>query len=220
MPDNYQLPALALTALLLPVFGFLYLRFRSTRTLLWFLGFVCAVIQMVLLYRIGAWNLQDGGHRWVLAAGQTAIQIGSALFLASLSPLRFRIGRFEILYVIPYTIPMMVYSVLFFGVFHGTTPSGPWFLVFPALGFISLVAGLAWGIARGSMPIWLAVCMCILVGSLGLLICFTTGAGWPLTLVECANHFMTALLLIFVFRRMTPGLLLSFLDFSHGRFQS
>jgi hypothetical protein len=37
---------------------------------------------------------------------------------------------------------MMVYSVLFFGVFHGITPSGPWFLVFPGLGFISLVAGL------------------------------------------------------------------------------
>lgn len=213
MPDNYQLPALALTALLLPVFGFLYLRFRSTRTLLWFLGFFCAVIQMVLLYQIGGWGFQNGAHRWVLAAGQTAIQIGSALFLASLSPLRFRVGRFEILYVLPYTIPMMVYSVLFFGVFHGITPSGPRFLVFPVLGFISLVAGLAWGIAKGSMPIWLAVCMCTLVGCLGLLICFTTGAGWPLMLVECANHFMTALLLIFVFRRMTPGLLLSFFGF-------
>jgi hypothetical protein len=34
MPDYYQVPALILTALLLPAFGYLYLRFRDTRTLL------------------------------------------------------------------------------------------------------------------------------------------------------------------------------------------
>jgi len=213
MPDNYQLPALALSALLLPAFGFLYLRFRSTRTLLWLLGFICAVIQMVLLYQIGRWNFLDGAHPWVLAAGQTLIQIGSALFLASLSPLRFRVGRFEILYVIPYTIPLMVFSILFFGVFHGVLPSAPMFLVFPGLGLISLIVGLFWGIAKGSMPIWIAEFMCLLLGCTGLLICFTRGGGWALTLAECANHFMTALLLIFVFRRVTPGLVLSFLGF-------
>ena len=213
MVDYYQLPALALTTLLLPAFGFLYLRFRSTRTLLWFLGFLCAVTQMVLLYPTGGWNVLDGAHPWQLAAGQTCIQIGSALFLASLSPLRFRVGRLEVLYVIPYTIPLMVYSVLFFGVFHGVTPKGPWFPIFPALGLIALVVGLFWGIAKGSMPIWLALCLCLMVGCIGMFICFSIGAGWPLTLVECANHFMTALLLIFVFRRITPGLVLSFLGF-------
>ena len=39
MPDFYHAPALALTALLLPAFFYLYLRFRDSRTLLWFLGF-------------------------------------------------------------------------------------------------------------------------------------------------------------------------------------
>jgi signal transduction histidine kinase len=213
MSDNYQLPALVLTALLLPAFGFLYLRFRSTRTLLWFLGFLCAVIQMVLLYQLGGWDILNGAHPWLLAAGQTSIQIGSALFLASLSPLRFRVGRLDILYVIPYTIPLMVYSILYFGVFHSTTPSGPMFLIFPGLGLISLVAGLFWGIARGSRPVWVAEGVCVLLGCMGLLICFTSGVGWPLTLVECANHFITAMLLVFVFRRVTPGLILSFLGF-------
>jgi len=36
MPDSYHLPALILTVLLLPAFLQLYLRFRDTRTLLWF----------------------------------------------------------------------------------------------------------------------------------------------------------------------------------------
>lgn len=213
MPDNYKIPAFALTVLLLPAFGYLYLRFRSNRTLLWFLGFFCAIVQMAFLYPIAGTNYQDGAHPWFQAAGQVALQIGSALFLASLSPLRFRVGRFEILYVIPYTIPVVVYAILFFGVYHGVTPSGPMFLVFPGLGLISLVAGLFWGIAKGSMPIWVAECTCVGLGCFGLLICFTSGAAWPLTLVECSNHFMTALLLIFVFRRFTPGLILSFLGF-------
>ena len=51
MPDYYQLPALILTALLLPAFGHLYFRFRDTRSLLWFLGFLFATLRMVLLYR-------------------------------------------------------------------------------------------------------------------------------------------------------------------------
>src|ERR1700728_1203382 len=107
MPDYYHLPALILTALLLPSFGYLYLRFRDTRTLLWFLGFLCAAIRMVLFHRLGRWDFGNGSHPWALAAGQTSIQIGSALFLASLSPLSFRLGRFKVLYVIPYTIPLV-----------------------------------------------------------------------------------------------------------------
>ena len=86
MPDYYQAPALILTALLLPAFGYLYLRFRDTRTLLWFLGFLFSVIRMGLLYKMGSWDFQDGHHPWMAAAGQTSILISSALLLGSLSP--------------------------------------------------------------------------------------------------------------------------------------
>ena len=50
MLDSYQLPAIILTALLLPAFAQLYLRSRDTRTLLWFLGFLFAFLRMVQLY--------------------------------------------------------------------------------------------------------------------------------------------------------------------------
>jgi signal transduction histidine kinase len=213
MPDYYQVPALILTALLLPSFGYLYLRFRDTRTLLWFLGFLFAVFRMLLLYRLGSWDFADGSHPWMVAAGQTSIQISSALFLASLSPLRFRIGRLRVLYVIPYTIPLVIYSFLFHGVFHGISPTGPAFLIFPALGAISLISACFWGAAKGSMPAWLGVSGCILLGCVAFWICFTWGALWPLTFVECSNHFMTAMLVIFVFRRFSPGMTLAVLGF-------
>ena len=87
MPDNYQAPALVLTALLLPAFGYLYFRFRDVRTLLWFLGFAFAFVRMATFYRLGHWRILDGSHPWLAAVSQTAIQVSSTLFLASLSPL-------------------------------------------------------------------------------------------------------------------------------------
>ena len=82
MPDYYQLPALVLTALLLPASATSILRFRDTRTLLWFLGFLFALLRMVLLYKLGSWDFCRRRHPWMAAAGQTSIQISSALFLA------------------------------------------------------------------------------------------------------------------------------------------
>ena len=213
MPDSYQVVAFALTALLLPGFGHLYLRFRDTRTLLWFLGFLFALVRMVTTYRLGPWHLSAAAHPWLTASGEMSIQIGSALFLASLSPLRFKIGKFRILYVVPYAIPLVAYAFLLQGVFHGIQPTGPLYLVFPALGVISLVAGCFWGGAKGSMPSWLGAGFCAVLGSLALWICLSFGAAPPLTLVECANHLMTALLLVYVFRRFSPGVFLSVLGF-------
>jgi signal transduction histidine kinase len=214
MPDYYQAPALILTALLLPAFGYLYLRFRDTRTLLWFLGFLLAIVRMVLFYRLGPWDFSAGSHPWITALGQTSIQVSATLFLASLSPLRFRVGRFQVLYVIPYAIPLVVYAVLLEGVFHGVSPQGPIFWLFPLLGACSLVAGFFWGMARGSMPSWVGATACTVMGCAAFWIFFAVGGNWPLGFVECANHLMTALLLIAVFRRLTPGLVLGALGFT------
>jgi signal transduction histidine kinase len=215
MTDTYQMPALVLTTLLLPAFGHLYLRFRDTRTLLWLLGFFFAIVRMLLVYRLPWWDVSNSSlHPWVAAASQTSIQICSAMFLASLSPLRFRAGKLHIMYVIPFTIPLVIYSILLHGVYHGVTPGEPQFLIFPALGLISVVVAFFWGIAKGSMPVWLGGFLCTVLGGLGLWACFALGGHWPLTLVECANHFMTALLLLFVFRRFSPGVVLSVMGFS------
>jgi signal transduction histidine kinase len=215
MPDSYHMPALVLTTLLLPAFGYLYLRSRDTRTLLWFLGFLFAIIRMLLVYRLPWWDVSNARtHPWIAAASQTSIQVCSAMFLASLSPLRFRIGRLQILYVIPFTIPLVLYSILFHGVFHGITPGEPLFLIFPALGLVALLVGFFWGIAKGNMPKPLGGFLCVVLGGLAFWIFFGSGGRWPLTMVECANHFMTAMLLLFVFRRFSPGVVLSVLGFT------
>ncbi len=213
MPDYYEVPALVLTALLLPAFGYLYLRFRDTRTLLWFLGFLFAIFRMLEMYNLGPWHLSSGLHPWAVAAGQTSALVGAALFLASLSPLRFRIGKFNFLYVIPFTIPLVLYAILLEGVFHGKNPGGMPYLLFPALGALSLIVGGFWGAAKGSLPVVVGIPISVLLGCLGLWVCLVQGGRWPLVYVECAIHLMTALLLVYVFRRATPGVILSVLGF-------
>jgi signal transduction histidine kinase len=214
MPDFYHAPALVLTALLLPAFGYLYLRFRDTRTLLWFMGFLTAMFSMAMVYFGGPWHTSASQHPWLQAAGQASLQISSALFLASLSPLRFRLGRYHILYVVPYTIPAVLASVLVFGYFRGVTPGGLALFIFPALGAIALFVALAWNTARGSMPRSIGIAYCALVGSLALWVCFVAGAPSALIVAQCANLQITALLILFVFRRFSPGVVLSFLGFA------
>jgi signal transduction histidine kinase len=214
MPDYYHGPALVITALLLPAFGYLYLRFRDIRTLLWFLGFLSAMVSVVLVYFEGPWRASGGSHPWLMAAGQAAIQISSALFLASLSPLRFRLGRFQVLYVIPYAIPAVIASILAFGVFGGVPPAGKLVFIFPALGAISLFVALLWGAAKGRLPAWIGVSYCAVMGGVILWVCFVAGVPWALLLVQSANLLMTAILLGFVFRRVSPGVVLSIIGFA------
>ena len=214
MLDSYQLPAIVLTALLLPAFAQLFLRSRDVRTLLWFLGFLFAFLRMAQFYGMGQADFSHPGvHPWLATGGFTFMQISSALFLASLSPLTFRMGQFRVLYVIPFTIPLTAYAVLLFGVYHGEMPNTIAFLLFPMLGGLSLLVGCFWALSKGSMPVWLGLSLCIGLGGAGLWICVAVRGVWPLVFVECALHLLTALLVFYVFRRFSPGTVLSGMGF-------
>jgi signal transduction histidine kinase len=214
MPDYYHLPALALSALLLPAFNYLYRRFRDVRTLLWLLGFSLALVSMLLRYIEWPWTMSEQAQLWRAAAGQISMLIGSALFLASLTPMHLRIGRYQVLYAIPYTIPLVTASFLYYVVFHGVTPSGLRFWIFPALGSITVALAVLWGSVKRSLPVWLGVMSSTVLGTTALWVCIIWGVGWGLTFAQSANLLMTALLLVFVFPRVTPGLVLSVLGFT------
>jgi signal transduction histidine kinase len=213
MPDNYHAPALVLTSLLLPAFGYLYLRYRDARTLLWFLGFFFSIASVLRFYPSGWLGFSGEAIPWFAAAGQTCLQVSSALFLASLSPLRFRIGRFHVWYVIPYTLPMVAYSILLFGVFRGVEPKGAAFFVLPALGSICFFSALAWGAKKNIMPAWMGISSCAVFGGLAFWAFFRVGPAWALNFVESANLLMAALLVVFVFRRFSPGVVLTVTGF-------
>ncbi len=209
MHDSYQIPTLILTTLLIPAFGHLYLRSRDTRTLLWFLAFCLTAVRMFLLYPLGTWDFSLATHPWITAVGQACALLASGLFLSSLSPLRMRIGKFEVLYVIPYIVPMIAYDVLAYGVYRGVPPHGPMFAIFPGLGAISLAVGLRWDQKKGSLSPWIGTLASLVFGGFALWFCFRHGLYWPLTMAESGNHLVTALLVLYVFRRFSPGVVLS-----------
>jgi signal transduction histidine kinase len=208
-PDTYHTPALILTALLLPAFGYLYLRYRDARTLLWFLGFFFSLIAALRFYAGGP----ALAHPWLIAAGESSTQISTALFLASLSPLKFRLGRFQIFYVIPYILPLVIYSILLYGVFRGVEPRGPSLFLFPALGVVCLSSAFAWGAERHIMSSRVGLSLCAVLGCVAFWTFFTAGAAWALAFVESANLIMAALFVVFLFRRFSPGVALSVAGF-------
>ena len=211
-PD-YALAAIS-TALLLPAFGYLYLRFRNARTLLWFLAFIFALVAMVLLFAIRPAEFSPAVYPWVQAAGQTSFQLATALFLGSLSPLRFRMGRVQVLFVIPYTIPLIAASILLYGVFHGVTPKGAGALIFPLLLTLTFAVGIFWGASKGKVPRWLGITFSVVQGLLVVGVCLHLGAAPALFMAEFVNLQMTAVLVIFVFRRFSPGVALTALGFT------
>jgi signal transduction histidine kinase len=213
MQDWYQMPALFLTALLLPAFGHLYLRTRDTRNLLWFLAFLFVVIRMLFLYPTHAWDFLEGSTGWIAASGQACGMLGACLFLGSLSPLSFRTGKVRILYVIPFTIPLIIYAVVSHGFYHHKTPQGAMFWAFPALGLASIAIGFLWSRTKGSMPFWVGTNACLLFGGCSLWFYFSTGLYWPLILAESGIHVVTGLLVISAFRRPSPGVVISVLGF-------
>jgi signal transduction histidine kinase len=213
MQDWYQMPALFLTALLLPAFGHLYWRTRDTRNLLWFLAFLFVVIRMLLLYPAHVWDFLDDNPPWIAAAAQACGMLAACLFLSSLSPLSFRIGKVRLLYVIPYTIPLIAYAVFSHGFYHHKAPQGLMYWVFPALGTVTAIVGFLWARAERSTPIWVGTTVSLLFGGFSLWFYFSTGLYWPLILAESGVHVVTALLVISAFRRPSPGVAISFLGF-------
>ncbi len=213
MHDLYQIPALILTTLLLPAFAHLYMRSRDTRNLLWFLAFLFTTIRMFLIYPAEKCYFSNGMQPWVGAAAQACALLASGLFLGSLSPLGFRLGKIRVLYVMPYTLPLLVYAVLSYGVFHGVAPHGARFAVFPVLGMASAIVGLRWDQAKGALPAWTGTVACVLFSGLALWVLFHMSLYWPLVFAESGNHLVTALLVIFVFRRFSPGVIISVVGF-------
>lgn len=213
MQDWYQMPVLVLTTLLLPAFGYLYARTRDIRNLLWFIAFLCTVGRMALLYPTATWDMVYSNVPWAAAVGQALAMLAAGLFLGSLSPLSFRMGKYRILYAIPYTLPLMVYAALSHGLYHRDGPPGAMYWVFPALGLISLGTGVLWDMEKGTLPKWTGTTVILGFGGISYWLYFTTGLYWPLILAEAATHVITAMLVISVFRRFSPGVVLSFLGF-------
>ena len=73
--------------------------------------------------------------------------------------------------------------------------------------------GVYWGMTKGTVPRWVGASFSAVLGYLAVRACFAQGVAWSLDLIESINLLMAAILLAFVFRRLSPGTVLSVLGF-------
>jgi two-component system NtrC family sensor kinase len=211
MFDDYQIPAIALIAALMLAFAYLYMRFRSLRTRLWILALAFAEIQAVLLsvapHYAALAHLGSSANMWISMAGESALMLSSTCFLASLSPLSFRLGSLRILYAVPYAIPLLLYTILYYGV--SQNPSAPLSWLYGLLALWAAAAAFVWSLQKGVVPIWLAIAIVVFSGLVILPFFIHGNAYLPFLVVQSGNMIMTALLVVYTYRRFTPGVVLS-----------
>jgi len=212
MPDDYQIPSIALVAALMLAFSYLHSRFRSVRTLLWMLALGCTGLQAILLWMVANWTIPPGAPTpttviWLKVAGECALMLTSALFLASLSPLTFKIGRVRVLYVVPFILPILLYIVLYFGI--SQHPGKPFLWIYCFLAFWTAAVAMVWSLQKGNVPIWLATSIVLFAGLISVPFFLRGDVYLPLMVVESGSMLMTALLVIYTFRRLSPGVFLT-----------
>ncbi len=219
MTSDFQTSAALLIAALMLAFAYLHARFRSVRTLLWILALACAELQAVLVSIADKAALAEHSTAllWLNTVGESALMLGSTLFLASLSPLSFRLGRFRILFAVPYVIPLVTYSVLYYGInpyLTGSTHAGhaatsTWLWVYAALALWAAGVAFVWSLQKGAIPIWIATLLVGLGGAFCLPALLHGDAYWPILVVQSGNMAMTALLIVYNYRRLSPGVVLT-----------
>ena len=215
---DYQIPAFVLTLLLLPGLAYLATRFRDRRALLWFFGFLLAIVRMALHYNgLVFWNFSNEYlHPWLATLGMVAAQIGAVFFVMSLAPAYLKVGRFRAPLPLVYVLPVVVYAVLGIGVLRGGTPHGWMAAAFPALLVCAAGFGILWALnleERRRIPRTGILIVTAILILRAFHIYFRFGPGLLLTYGESAAHFMTAVLLILLGRRLSPGVVLGALGF-------
>jgi C4-dicarboxylate-specific signal transduction histidine kinase len=219
MVEHYQIPAFVLTLLLLPSLAYLAARFRDRRTLLWFFGFLLALVRMAQHYNaLVFWNFSNELHYpWLAAVGMISIQVGAVLFVMSLAPAHVYIGRFRLPLSVLFLLPMVAYVILYEGVLGQGKPYGSYVVILPALAACSSAIALTWSLKlderrraqRAIIPV-----VCAVMVTRAAYIYIYSGPGALLVFSECAAHFMTAILLILLLgRRFSPSVVLGALGF-------
>src|SRR5579883_762025 len=105
MDEYYRVPTLALLSILVAVFAALFARSRTSRTLLWLIGWSMAIARLVLQ------SDAYGRHGAGLAISNTAMALAALMLLASVSPIH-RKNKIKYFYVAVFAAPLILYSVL------------------------------------------------------------------------------------------------------------
>jgi signal transduction histidine kinase len=217
MFDDYQIPVFLLIAALVVVLAYVDKSAPSLRTRLWIGALACMEAQTLLLALSPRLLALAGSGRRVMASfaisagAEAALLVSSVLFLTALSPLSFAVGERRIRFAWVYLAPQLIYVALYFGV--SAQPSGALLWVFIALAVWAAGTAMAWSLQKGAIPIWLATALVAFASFLSVPFYMHGNVYWPLVMLLAGNLGMMALLVVYTYRRFSPGTVFAALGF-------
>lgn len=198
MDEYYRVPTLALLSILVAVFAALYVRSRTRRTLLWLIGWVMAITRLALQAS------PYGRHGVGLAISNTAMELAALMFLGSVSPTYFLKSRIKLSYIVAFATPLIVFTVL-----TSLFPAPGIFLRIidwvAAIGIV--VVGVHWANQSNQLPRWFTLSFALVMGAVCLCLTFAGADSFVLRLAHSGLSLMTAVLVLAVYRRVSPGVI-------------
>jgi two-component system, NtrC family, sensor kinase len=203
MAEFYRIPALVLLCMLLVAFALLYLQTRTTRRLLWLIGWSMAVLRLAM--EVAKMRSPGVG----LALSNVGLVLASLMFLGSMSPLGFRRWP-RILYAYVFAIPTVLFAVL---ISFYPSPGTALRVVLMLCTVAVVYVGVLWNARKNLVPAWFTLPFSILAGCAGLWLTYTGEYFFVLYLVQACTNLMTGLLFAAAFRRFSPGVIFASASF-------
>jgi signal transduction histidine kinase len=189
--------------MLLVVFTLLYLQARTTRRLLWLIGWSMAILHLATKVA----GIRHAGAGFAIASA--SMVLAAMMFLGSMSPLGFkRWPRF--LYVYGFAAPLLLYSVII-----SIEPLAHGWLryLLILLAFATALVAMLWGLRKNLLPRWFTASLPVLLGAVCIWLTYQGEYYYVLLIAQAASNLVTAMLFAAAYRRWSPGVVFTSLGF-------
>jgi len=197
MDEYYRVPTLALLSILVAVFAVLYARSRTSRTLLWLIGWSMAITRLAMQ------GSSYGRHGIGLAISNTAMALAALMLLGSVSPIHTK-NKIKASYIAVFAVPLSIYSVL-----SSLYPEPAIALRILDWGAVLAAAAVAvhWSIQKSQLPRWFTLSLVSCVAGICIWLAIQGEYDMVLRMAHTGISLMTAALVLATYRRWSPGVI-------------
>lgn len=197
MDEYYRVPTFALLSILVAVFAVLYARSRTSRTLLWLIGWSMAIARLALQ------GSSYGRHGIGLAISNTAMALAALMLLASVSPIHTR-NRIKSPYIAVFAVLLILYSAL-------TSLYPEPGTILRILDWVAVIAAAVvavhWSTQKSQLPRWFTLSFATCTAGACIWLAIAGEYDLVLRLAHSGISLMTAALVLATYRRWSPGVI-------------
>ena len=203
MNEFYRVPVLALLSLLLVAFALLYLQTRTTKRLLWLVGWSMVVLHLASEVA----GIRSPGL--ALALSRAGLVLAPLMFLGSMSPLGFKRWP-RILYAYAFAVPLFLFTVL---ISLYPPPYQPPRSLLMLCTIAVVYVAISWNARKNLLPVWFTIPFAVVASCAGLWLTYKGEYSFVEFLAQSCVNFMTAIFFAVSYRRFSPGVIFTSVGF-------